>query len=221
MLRNGTLPGVNHAFEKIVHVGHSFGSAQTYALVNMYPGISDGIVLTGFSMNGSFVGYFQAGGDFVMANLNQPFRFGNASFATGEAILFAVASALNVSSEAEMMGIQAYGLTNYLAGLQTQQKVEYCHGYLANKDVDTTQYLFFLPGHFDQGILYAGEMAKQPVTVGELLTLGSAPMKNAYKGPVLVLTGCKSISPLLLLAYAPYLPLQLLLSLVFPTQLLS
>lgn len=28
MLRNGTFPKVNATFDKIVHVGHSFGSAQ-------------------------------------------------------------------------------------------------------------------------------------------------------------------------------------------------
>lgn len=190
MLRNGTFPGVNQAFQKVTHVGHSFGSAQTYGLVNMYPDISDGIVLTGFSTNSTFAPFFGAGADFVQANLNQPFRFGNASFATGNAILSSLASTLNLSSAAEMMAIQAYGLTDYFAGLQEQQKVEYCNGYLANKDVDTTQYLFLLPGYFDPGILYAGEMTKQPVTVGELLTLLSGAMTNAYKGPVLVLTGC-------------------------------
>jgi hypothetical protein len=35
MLRNGTFPGANHTFKKVVHVGHSFGSAQTYALANL------------------------------------------------------------------------------------------------------------------------------------------------------------------------------------------
>ena len=191
MLRNGTFPGVKTAFSKVTHVGHSFGSAQTYSLVNMYPDISDGIVLTGFSMNSTFVTFFLTGADFVLANLNQPFRFGNVSFATGNAILSSLASALNVSSMTEMAAIQAYGLTDYFAGVQTMQKVEYANGYLANKDVNTNQFLFFLPGHFDQGALYAGEMTKQPVTQGELLTLGSLPMTNAYKGPVLVLTGCK------------------------------
>lgn len=191
MLRNGTFPNVKHAFSKITHVGHSFGSTQTYSLVNMYPDISDGIVLTGFSMNGSFVPFFAAGADFVLANLNQPFRFGNASAAVGNKILSSLASVFNVSSAEEMMAIKAYGLTDYAAGLDPVQKVEYVNGYLANKDVDTSQYLFFLPGHFDMGALYAGEVSKQPVALGELLTLGSGPMTNAYKGPVLVLTGCK------------------------------
>ena len=173
---------------------HSFGSAQTYSLVNMYPDISDGIVLTGFSMNASFVSLFQAGGDFVLANLNQPFRFGNASFAVGDAILSSIASSLNVSttSMAVMNLINNYGLTDYIAGLQQRQKVQYANGYLANSNANSNQYLFFLPGFFDGQLGFTGEATKQPVTVGELLTLGSAPMVNRYAGPVLVVTGCES-----------------------------
>ncbi|KAF6821385.1 hypothetical protein CPLU01_12519 [Colletotrichum plurivorum] len=60
-------PGVG-AFDKIVHVGHSFGSAHTYALTAMYPDASDGIILTGFSQNGSYVPQFLLGGAFVPAN---------------------------------------------------------------------------------------------------------------------------------------------------------
>lgn len=52
MLRNGTFPGVNHTFSKVVHVGHSFGSAHTYSLANMHPNLTDGIVLTGFPWTG-------------------------------------------------------------------------------------------------------------------------------------------------------------------------
>ena len=76
MLREGRYPGVPRAFRKIVHVGHSFGSAQTYALANMYPNASDAIVLTGFSLNATFMGYFLAGGNFMQANLALPQRFG-------------------------------------------------------------------------------------------------------------------------------------------------
>ena len=37
LLINGSYPGVNHTFNAsdIVHVGHSFGSAQTYLLAEM------------------------------------------------------------------------------------------------------------------------------------------------------------------------------------------
>ena len=173
MLRNGTFPGVKHAFKKIVHVGHSFGSAQTYALVNLYPTISDGIILTGFSMNGSFVGYFASGGNFVLANKNQPFRFGSIDYASAESVL------------------NIYGLTDYVAGLEIATPVPYVNGYMTNANIDSQQYLFFLPGFFDPGLLLFGENSKQPVTQGELLTLGALTPTNNYAGPVMVFTGCK------------------------------
>lgn len=68
MARNGSFPGIRQKPQKIVHVGHSFGSVQTYALSAMYPNITDGIVLTGFSMNTSFGPYFVAGANFHQAN---------------------------------------------------------------------------------------------------------------------------------------------------------
>jgi hypothetical protein len=72
MLRNGTYPGVNYAFKRIVHVGHSFGSAQTYALANVYPNATEGIVLAAFSMDSAYLGFFPAGANFMLANFNQP-----------------------------------------------------------------------------------------------------------------------------------------------------
>jgi len=175
-LRNNTFPRVNHTFNKIVHVGHSFGSAQTYILTSMYPNISDGIVLTGFSMNASFVGYFASGGNFQQAFLNQPFRFGSP-----------------VDAAAVNYAIRAYGLTDYVAPFEFTgvSTLNYPPGYLTNANVNSQQYLFFLPNYFDTGILYYGEQTKQPVTTGELLTLGSAPATTGFKGPVLVFTGCK------------------------------
>jgi len=139
----------------------------------MYPSISDGIVLTGFSMNASFVGYFAAGADFVQANLNQPFRFGN------------------ISSSAVSSVLSLYGLADFTAGLNATQGLGYPNGYLTNSNINSQQFLFFLPKHFDTGILELGEATKQPVTVGEILTLGSVPMMNEYAGPVLIITGCK------------------------------
>lgn len=65
-IRDGSL-GIT-GIEKIVHVGHSFGSAETYALTAADPSISDGIVLTGFSQNGSFAADFILGSDFIIAN---------------------------------------------------------------------------------------------------------------------------------------------------------
>ena len=175
MFRAGSFPGVPRAFKKIVHVGHSFGSFQTYALASMYPDISDGIVLTGFSLNATFVPYFGAGGNFVQANKNQPFRFGNMG-----------------SLQAAEMLLNDYDLTDYVAGLDAAPGLNYPNGYLTNANAGALQYLFLLPPFFDPGIGVFAEMTKQPVTVGELLTLGSIPMVNEFAGPVLVQTGCKS-----------------------------
>ena len=82
--------------------------------------------------------------------------------------------------------------------------MEYADGYLANSNVNSNQYLFFLPGFFDPQLGFAAEATKQPVSVGELLTLGSVPMVNKFKGSVLVITGCKfPFSPLFLLQIHP------------------
>lgn len=45
----------------------------------MYPDVSDGIILTGFSTNGNWVGATIAGLNLQLANLNEPMRFGQAS----------------------------------------------------------------------------------------------------------------------------------------------
>jgi len=66
--RNQQIPGVSAQFQNIVHVGHSFGSSITYALTAANPGVSDGIVLTGFSQNASFASQFILGSNFIIAN---------------------------------------------------------------------------------------------------------------------------------------------------------
>ncbi|KAK5096024.1 hypothetical protein LTR70_009224 [Exophiala xenobiotica] len=66
--RNQQISGVSAQFQNIVHVGHSFGSSITYALTAANPGVSDGIVLTGFSQNASFASQFILGSNFIIAN---------------------------------------------------------------------------------------------------------------------------------------------------------
>lgn len=68
MARNGSFPGIRQKPQKVIHAGHSFGSGLTYALSAMYPSLTDGIVLTGFSFNTSFSSYFVAGANFHQAN---------------------------------------------------------------------------------------------------------------------------------------------------------
>lgn len=138
-LKAGNLPGVKcGAFKKVINVGHSFGSAQTYALTTMYPNITDGIVLTGFSMNASFVADFVLGSNFIQAK-------------------------------------------NYQAG------------YIAPTSAVGVQIDFFSPHQFDPAVLALAFATGQPVTPGELLTLGSLIAVNPFAGPVLVVTGGRDI----------------------------
>lgn len=156
----------------------------------MYPDISDGIVLTGFSMNGSFVGFFAAGADWQQANLNQPFRLGNSP--TNNALNILNTDGLDLSNGTIVAILNYFGLTDPVAGLGPEMpRVPYVNGYLVNSNANSNQYNFFLPPFFDTQLLYAGELTKQPVSVGELLTLGSVPMVNHFAGPVLIITGCK------------------------------
>ncbi|PVH78197.1 hypothetical protein DL98DRAFT_550201 [Cadophora sp. DSE1049] len=176
MLRNGTFPNVNQTFSKVVHVGHSFGSAQTYSLANLYPELTDGIILTGFSMNSSFVPFFAAGANFQLANRNQPLRFSNI---TGQQVQ-------------TLFQMYAEPLVDYIAPIDlttipSPQKLP--DGYLISSNAEANKYLFLKPQFYDPGILTLGEATKQPVTLGELLSLGSLVMQNNYNGPVLVITG--------------------------------
>lgn len=61
-------------------------------------------------------------------------------------------------------------------------------GYLVAGDAAANKYLFFYPGHYDPKILDYAEATKQPVTLGELLSLG-VPAVNAFAGPVFVING--------------------------------
>ncbi|KAH8756513.1 hypothetical protein BGZ57DRAFT_27524 [Hyaloscypha finlandica] len=176
MLRNGTFPGVNHTFSKAVHVGHSFGSAQTYALANMYPNTTDGIVLTGFSMNGSFVSPFVAGGNFQQANQNEPLRFSNITGLQAQNVLSMYAEPL-----------VSYISPIDLSALPTPQALP--NGYLITSNIEGNKLQFFKPHYYDPAILELAERTKQPVTEGELLTLASLPMMNNFAGPVMLISG--------------------------------
>ncbi len=176
MLRNGTFPGIDHNFSKVAHVGHSFGSAQTYALASMYLNITDGIVLTGFSMNGSFVNPFIAGGNFQQASRNQPLRFGNITGVQAQNVL-------SMYAEPLASYISPIGLTS----LPAPQALP--NGYLVTSDIEANKYQFFKPHYYGPAILELAERTKQPVTEGELLTLASLPMRNNFAGPDMVIDG--------------------------------
>lgn len=141
MLRAGNLPGCAYKPTKTIHVGHSFGSIQSYSLTVLSPQLSDGLILTGFSQNTSFPPYFELGGNFIAAK-NVP------------------------------------ALTSYP------------FGYLAASDASGVQTNFFAPNDFDPAVLAVATATGQPVTPGELITLGGLTgVKNPFTGPVLIITG--------------------------------
>lgn len=151
MVRKGSFPVPGQKQQqqkpgKVVHVGHSFGSGLSYAMSAMFPDLSDGIVLTGFSMNMTFQPYFLAGANFKQAYL----------------------STMNNASS-------------------------YPPGYLVSSDINSNEILFFSPPFFDLGLLRLAEHNKQPVTIGELLTMNSSPMQSPFQGPVLIITGDRDV----------------------------
>ena len=66
MLRQGCIDGIP-SFDKVLHVGHSYGSIQAVAALKMTPNIWDGIALTGFSPRDAFLNFFELGSDFIEA----------------------------------------------------------------------------------------------------------------------------------------------------------
>ncbi|KXT13252.1 hypothetical protein AC579_1736 [Pseudocercospora musae] len=146
-LRAGTIGGKDvPKFEKVLHIGHSYGSVQSYALTAMYPNISDGVGLTGFSQNGSFLPFFLLGGNFAQANLHVP---------------------------------AAKTLPN---------------GYIAPIAQEGVHINFFAPGDFDPKFLPYATQTGQPVTYGELLTIGGgAGSPNPIAAPVLIITGERDV----------------------------
>ncbi|KAL2824567.1 Alpha/Beta hydrolase protein [Aspergillus pseudoustus] len=145
-VRNGSFPGMPMGPRQIIHIGHSFGSVQTYELTALYPALSDAIVLTGFSTNLSFFNLFLAGGDWHQAHL------------------------------------------------ASSQGTAYAPGYLSTGNIAADQYLFCFAPHFDPGLLAYVETIKQPVSVGELLTIGiTLQPVNAFPGPALVISGSNDV----------------------------
>lgn len=144
-IQGGKVDGIPNCFEKYTHAGHSFGAQHTYALTAMYPDISDGITLQGFSQNGSFLPFFLYGGNFIQAN--------------------------NIDALSK-----------------------YPNGYMAPGNPSGVQTNFFSPGYFDPEILAFAASTGQPVTVGELLTIGGevATMNN-FAGPTHIVTGGRDV----------------------------
>ena len=79
LLRTGKITAIPTPPTHVIHVGHSWGSEISNALVNLAPTLSDGLILTGFSGNLSFAGLFVAASTLRLARENQPSRFASRS----------------------------------------------------------------------------------------------------------------------------------------------
>ncbi|KAF7551174.1 hypothetical protein G7Z17_g5191 [Cylindrodendrum hubeiense] len=62
---SGKIAGSYTNFDRVIHIGHSFGSVMTYALADMYPGMTDAIILTGFTHVFSYIPLFLVGNNFI------------------------------------------------------------------------------------------------------------------------------------------------------------
>lgn len=158
MLRNGSLTNTTH--DTIVHVGHSYGSAISNALVAQYPTISDGLVLTGYSAKAPGLSLFFAGSDLQIASQAYPDRFGSGMLK----------------------------MVNSTSGTTTNVSKNLDNGYLITSNAAADQLLFFDTPYFDEAVLEAAERTKQTVTVAEGLTIGNS-MAPKFAGPVYVVTG--------------------------------
>lgn len=65
--------------EAVLHVSHSWGSQITYGMLITAPGLTDGVVLTAFSTNGTWQPLPAVSSVYNLASDNQPARFANYS----------------------------------------------------------------------------------------------------------------------------------------------
>lgn len=111
-----------------------------------------------------------------MANTNQPLRFSNV---TGTRVQ-------------QLLNMYAEPLLDYIAPIDLSTVAapqNLPNGYFISSDAEANKYLFFKPKYYDPAILTLAEKTKQPVTEGEILTLGSVSMMNNFGGPVMVIDG--------------------------------
>ena len=166
----------------------------------MYPAASDGLILTGFSQNGSFLPGTVASWDSKLARLNDPLRFGSTSASSLEELI----SMIPISEVLSFLGslnLTLAGFENIVNGTNIldlfsgiaggfPMMQDLPTGYLTWVDAGSNQYAFLLPGYFAPNILTFIESTKQPYTLGEILTLPSVPIAAPnFKGPVQIVTG--------------------------------
>ncbi|KIW29451.1 uncharacterized protein PV07_05265 [Cladophialophora immunda] len=69
--------------QKVIHVGHSFGSELSASLASVAPDLTDGVVLTGYSAISNYSTLFVANSALHFANVNQPKRFPPSTYSSG------------------------------------------------------------------------------------------------------------------------------------------
>lgn len=184
LLRAGSLPGVSISKpNKLVHVGHSFGSALSYELVSAHPEITDGLILQGFSIDSSGLPQTIAAFNIQYASVNQPYKFGPPSFESlSNETLSQLQSALSKIGSFYTAG------SNHDTGNIYAQDLP--NGYLTWANLGSNQFAFFAPPYYDPAIAEYTEQHKEPFTTGELLTMAGQPSSAPeFRGPVLILTG--------------------------------
>lgn len=207
LLRAGKIPEVKTRYSKIIHVGHLFGLIQSYWLSALYPNNTDGLILTGCSINGSFLpSQTVPAWNLHGARLNQPLRLGDAPNAqlrsglTGRLNKNSLVQALQTLLKTIGIAASTDDLWNDIATTEVgdiitgwnvtkQHRLNYPSGYLTHSDLTANQFVFLRYGADNIGLGVVSEQTKQPVTIGEILTAGSAPMMSPFEGPVIIFTG--------------------------------
>lgn len=83
---------------------------------------------------------------------------------------------------------------NFIQANTVDALSKYPDGYMAAGNPSGVQTNFFSPGHFDPEILAFAASTGQPVTVGELLTIGGeVAFVSQYAGPVHIVTGGRDV----------------------------
>jgi hypothetical protein len=182
----------------------------------MYPSITDGLILTGFSPDGEYLPATIASWDLKVAALDQPLRFGGGQLnITGSlSQIIQRYNLLDLPADLDLMkvlniimplisssganfnmtSIPGYNHTSTgstTLTLPTTGMIQnLSYGYLTWSDIGSNQYAFTTPPFYDPAIGVFSELTKQPVTMGEILSLNNPPPPAAaFTGPVQIITG--------------------------------
>lgn len=83
LARQGKLPIYLPIPQKVIHVGHSYGSQLTNALAAAFPTLTDGVVLTGFSHQYQYQTLFVANSNLLIASVFNNQTFPSSLYSTG------------------------------------------------------------------------------------------------------------------------------------------